>query len=345
MAVKKVEQIEPRGAVSPPWVPPRPAEPPVPAEDPVEYPSEDGIPMGSSQTQILWMIECYRILAHWFRARMDMYIAIDLLVYYERGNPDVSVVPDVFVSFGVPMQDLESYKVWAAGKPPDVVWEFGPPSSIKGDAGEKKEKFRQVGVREYWLVDPLGEHHDPRLQGFELVAGKYVRMPWEEHPDSTVAVWSPALQLEQHFTDERLRFWDRKSGKYLELPEEEKERLRLEKERLRLEEECLLLEAQRARWEAESRAERAAQERWEATACAESAAQARWEAESRVERTAQARREATSRAERAAQARKEAASRAESAAQAHEVALRKTKALEAQLAELRADARGPRNPV
>ena len=294
--------------------------------------------MGASQKQILWMIACFRTLTHWFRARMDMYIAIDLLVYYERGNPDVSVVPDVFVSFGVPMRDLESYKVWAAGKPPDVVWEFGPPSSIKGDAGEKKEKFRQVGVREYWLVDPLGEHHDPRLQGFELVDGKYVRMPWEEHPDGTVAVWSPALQLEQHFTDERLRFWDRKSGKYLELPEEEKERLRLEEERL-------LLEAQRARWEAESRAERAAQERWEATACAESAAQARWEAASRVERTAQARREATSRAERAAQARKEAASRAESAAQAHEVALRKTKALEAQLAELRADARGPRNPV
>ncbi len=287
--------------------------------------------MGASQKQILWMIECYRILAHWFRARMDMYIAIDLLVYYERGNPDVSVVPDVFVSFGVPMRDLESYKVWAAGKPPDVVWEFGPPSSIKGDAREKKEKFRQVGVREYWLVDPLGEHHDPRLQGFELVDGKYVRMPWEEHPDGTVAVWSPVLQLEQHFTDERLRFWDRKTGKYLELPEEEAERL--------------WLEAQRARWEATSQAERAAQARWEATSRAESAAQARWEAASRVERTTQARREATSRAERAAQARKEAASRAESAAQAHEVALRKTKAVEAELAELQADARGPRNPV
>ena len=259
--------------------------------------------MGSSQKQTLSMIECYRILAHWFRARMDMYIGIDQLVYYERGNPNVSVVPDVFVSFGVPKRSRPSYKVWEDGKPPDVVWEFGPPSSIKGDAAEKKEKFRQIGVREYWLVDPLDEYHDPRLQGFELVDGKYVELPWERRRDDTVTVWSPVLHLEQHFTDERLRFWDRETGKYLELPEEEAERLHLE--------------AKRARWEAESRAERAAQ--------------ARWEAESRAGRTAQARREAESRARNAAQAR--------------EVAVRKRKAAEAQLAELEARARDPRNPT
>ena len=310
MAVRKVEQSVPQSAVSPPWVPPSLVEPPVPAEEPVEYPSEDGIPMGSSDTHILSMIECYRILAHWFRGLVDVFVGIDQLVYYERGNPNVSVVPDVYVSLGVPKWSRPNYKVWEDGKPPDVVWEFGPPSSIKGDAGERKEKFRQVGVQEYWLVDPLGEYHDPRLQGFELVDGKYVRMPWEERPGGTVAVWSPVLQLEQHFTDERLRFWDRETGVYPELPEEEAKRLRLGAERS-------LWEAKRARWEAESRAERAAQ--------------VRWEAETRAGRTAQVR--------------KEAEARARSAAEAREVAIRKMKAAEAQLAELEASVRGPRNPV
>ena len=76
-------------------------------------------------------------------------------------------------------------------------------------------------------MDPSGEYHDPRVQGFDPVDGKYVALPREERPDGTVAVWSPVLQLEQHFKDERLRFWNPKAGKYLERPEEESERLQL----------------------------------------------------------------------------------------------------------------------
>ena len=224
MSVKKVQQSVPTGAgAPPPCVPPRPAPPPVPAEDPVEYPSEDGIPMAASQKQALWMIACFRVLLHWFRARVDVFVGIDMLVYYERGNNGVSVVPDVFVSFGVPQRNLPNYKVWEEGKPPDVVWEFSPPSSIKGDAREKKEKYRRMGVREYWLVDVDGKHHDRRVHGFELVDGKYVELPWKERPDGTVTVWSPALQLEQRFIDGQLRFGDRKTERYLELPEEEAE--------------------------------------------------------------------------------------------------------------------------
>ena len=40
------------------------------------------------------------------------------------------------------MRDRSSYKLLEAGKPPDAVWEFGPPSSIKGDAGKEKEQYR-----------------------------------------------------------------------------------------------------------------------------------------------------------------------------------------------------------
>ena len=288
MAVKEVQQRVPTGEGStPPWVPPRPAPPPMPAEDPVEYPSEDGLPMASSIEQALWMIACFRVLLHWFRARVDVFVGIDMLVYYERGNNGVSVVPDVFVSFGVPQRNLPNYKVWEEGKPPDVVWEFAPPSSVKGDAREKKGKYCRMGVREYWLVDPDGEHNDRRVQGFELVNGNYVELPWEEGSDGTVSVWSPVLQLEQHFTEGRLRFWDPKTDKYLELPEEEERR-------------------------------------------------ARKEAESRAEREAQARRESD-------QAREQAESRAESEAQERKVARSKRKALEAQVAELKANARAPRD--
>ncbi len=317
MPVKKVQQSVPAGAVAPqpvrpppPWVPPRPAPPPVPAEDSVEYPSEDGIPMASSFKHALWMIACFRMLMHWFRGQLDVFVGIDLLVYYERGKKKASVAPDVFVSFGVPKRALPSYKVWEAGKPPDVVWEFGSQSTVKGDAGEKKEKYRRMGVREYWLVDLDGEYHNRPLKGFELVDGKYVEMPWEERPDGTLAVWSPALQLEQHCTEGQLRFWDPKTEEYLELPEEQ----------------------------AESRAEREAQAR-------KQEAQARKQAESRADSEAQARREAD-RAREQAESRADSEALARRRAdQGREEEIRKRKAVEARLAELEARERGPRNPA
>ena len=189
--------------------------------------------MATSDKHARRMIACYRSLVHWFRCRMDMYISIDLLVYYVRGDNTVSVAPEVFVSFGVPKRSRPNYKVWEEGKPPDAVWEFGPPSSVKGDAREKKGKYRRMGVREYWLVDLDGRYHDRRVQGFELVDGEYVELPWEERPDGTLAVWSPVLQLEQQVTERRLRFWDRKAERYLELPEDEEREAREEADRAR----------------------------------------------------------------------------------------------------------------
>ena len=321
MAVKKVEQSVPTGGVAPPpvrppplWVPPCP--PPVPPEDPVEYPSEDGIPMAASLKHARWMMAGFRVLEHWFRGPLDVFVGIDMLVYYAQGDNSRSVAPDVFVSFGVEQRDLPCYKVWEEGKPPDVVWEFGSRSTAKEDAREKKEKYRRMGVREYWLVDVDGKYHDRRVQGFELVNGEYVELPWDEGPDGTVTVWSPALQLEQRFIDGQLRFWDRKTEKYLELPEEEE---------------------RGAREQAESRAESEARGRREAESRAESEAQARRESD-------QAREQAESRAESEARARMEAESRAESEARAREVEMRKRKALEARVAELESKERNPRNP-
>jgi len=80
----------------------------------------------------------------------------------------------------VPPREQPSYFAWQEGKPLDVVSEFGAPLTIRGHAGQKKETYRGMGVREYWLVDPVGGVYDPRLQGFQLVDGVYEPMPCEE---------------------------------------------------------------------------------------------------------------------------------------------------------------------
>ena len=247
-----------------PWVPPAPPRPaaseppPVPAEDPVEYPSEDGLPISTNTDHLEWMVRCYRELKHRFRGRQDLFIGCDMLIYYEPGNNKAAVAPDVFVSFGVPQRDQPSYFVWLEGKPPDVVWEFGAPLTVKGDAGEKKETYRRMGVREYWLLDPVGGVYDPRVQGFELIDGAYERMSCEEGPDGLVAVWSPVLQLEVRFADGRLRFWNRETAQYRQLPEEEAEAQIESIERaLKAEKRARkALEARLAKFEAESRSTR-----------------------------------------------------------------------------------------
>ena len=224
---------------------------PVPAEASVEYPGEDGLPMPTNLDHYAWSMVCYRMLKHRFRGCRDLLIACDMLVYYERGNNKAAVAPDVFVSFGVPPGPRSSYFVRREGKPPDVVLEFASPSTVRKDAGEKKEKYRQIGVPEYWLVDPVGGYHDPQVQGFRLVEGEYEQLPSEEGSEGMVAVWSPLLQLELRFADGQLRFWDREKALNVELPEEERDRLRLKERRGRLEERRGRLEERRGRQRSE----------------------------------------------------------------------------------------------
>ena len=105
----------------------------------------------------------------------------------------------------------------------------------------------------------MGGVYEPRVQGFELVDGVYEQMPWEEGPDGFLAAWSPVMRLELRFADGQLRFWDRETAQYLELPEEEGKRLRLEAEGAAESEAAARREAEALRREAEERAERAEQ--------------------------------------------------------------------------------------
>ena len=219
--------------------------------------------MATSLNHYAWSMVCYRMLKHRFRGCRELLIACDMLVFYKWGEDEIALAPDVFVSFGVPPGPRSSYFVQREGKPPDVVLEFASPSTVRKDAGEKKEKYRQMGVPEYWLVDPVGGYHDPQVQGFQLLDGEYERMAWEEGPDGLVAVWSPLLQMEVRFADGQLRFWDRKRARYLELPEEEaearvasKERARQKAVALQQEAEARVASKERARQKAVAQIER-----------------------------------------------------------------------------------------
>ena len=124
----------------------------------------------------------------------DLLIATEMEVYFDPPDgPWRKLRPDLFVAFGVARRpEATSYRVSEQGKPPDFVLEVSSPSTVKRDVGSKRKIYAAAGVPEYWLFDPLGEHLQPRLQGYRLADGQYLALAVTRTGDES-AIWSPVL--------------------------------------------------------------------------------------------------------------------------------------------------------
>ena len=182
----------------------------------VDYPSSDGKPLAENDLQaraILYAFGALRV--RYSDRRRDVYVSADLLIYYEEGNRKVSVAPDVFVVFGVEDHPRMNYKVWEEGKGPDFVLEVASPNTWREDVERKPGIYASLGVREYFLFDPTGEHITPRLQGYRLMGGGYERLPTVESIDRTLTLPSEVLGLELRAKGEEMRFHDPATGETL----------------------------------------------------------------------------------------------------------------------------------
>jgi len=204
---------------------------------PVYYPESDGEPMAETDTHRKQMMYLLDALEDYFRDDPNVYVAGNLFVYYEEGDPTQVVAPDVFVVEGVPKRDRRIYQVWKEGKGPDVVFELTSRDTRQKDLGPKKGIYEMLGVEEYFLFDPFGEYLEPRLAGFRLVGWGYRQIEDEE------PMMSRVLGLELRAEGEMLRLVDPATGEKLLTPleaqearrqaEAEVERLRAELARLR----------------------------------------------------------------------------------------------------------------
>ncbi len=196
--------------------------------------------MAETDTHRDQMVDLIHCLRERFRDDPNVYVAGNLLLYYEEGNPQASVAPDVFVVFGVADHPRRIYKLWEEGKGPDLVIEITSKSTKLEDLGAKRALYADMGVREYFLYDPLNEWLKPPLALYRLENGDYVRVePTGERLPSEVT------GLEFGVADGWLRAFDPSTGEPLPTPGEEAEARRREAE---------------ARRKAEARAEELAQE-------------------------------------------------------------------------------------
>ncbi len=226
---------------------------PAPAAVPIHYPSSDGKPMAENDAQRSAITYGIGALSRHFGDRPDVYVSGDLLIYYEEGDPRVSIAPDVFVVFGVEKRRRPNYRLWEEGRAPAFVLEVASPSTWRDDVGWKRSVYARLGVREYWRYDPAGEHLPARLQGERLTRAGYVRQPAETAPDGTLTLRSRTLGLELRAAPGReMRFRDPATGQELRSHDEEAEG-RLEAEARAADAEARVADAEARAADAEAR--------------------------------------------------------------------------------------------
>ena len=179
------------------------------------------------------MIDLWTPLAKRYEDRPDVFVAADLLVYYDGATPSRSSArrtsPDLLVAFGVPKRERGSFTVWEEGKAPDFVLEIVSPETGLKDRHDKPGLYQRMGASEYFLFDPR-TRTKPRLLAWSLTRKTATPLPVAPVADGMVGARSEVLGLDlchtspwplaDHHLPEagRLRWRDPGSGRLLETP-------------------------------------------------------------------------------------------------------------------------------
>jgi Uma2 family endonuclease len=172
----------------------------------IEYPESDGRPMGETDLHRDWMFRILEILRYRYR-NQRVYIASDLLLYYEQGNPKKFIVPDDFIVLDCDPGRRRTFKTWEECRVPDVVFEVTSRSSKHKDSVKKPRIYEQLGVQEYFVYDPTCDYLKPGLRGFRLLDGGYAPI------ESVNGLFEcKTLKLGLRLNDTELQFFDLASG-------------------------------------------------------------------------------------------------------------------------------------
>lgn len=91
----------------------------------------------------------YRIFSNFLRHRRCRAFPDGMALYFEDG--------DMFIPDGMIVCDKSKIRADGVHGAPDLVVEVLSPSSVNRDRGVKKAAYERIGVREYWIVNPLSK--------------------------------------------------------------------------------------------------------------------------------------------------------------------------------------------
>lgn len=163
--------------------------------------------MGDTDYHSIALIDLRESLEDYFLDN-DVYIASNLILYYEEGNAGARRDPDILVAKGVGKHRRRSFRVWEEKTVPRVHFEIASRKTWRSDIGEKRELYARIRVQEYFVFDPEAKYIDPPLQGFRTVRGKSVPII----PEADGSLISKELGIRLVAEGERLRLFDLKTG-------------------------------------------------------------------------------------------------------------------------------------
>src|SRR5262249_40024151 len=128
-----------------------------------------------------------------FFARLPFYVAMNLLMYYEEGNPRGRRDPDILVAKGVGTHKRRSFRFWEEQRKPCALFEVASKKTWKEDVGDKRVLYERLGIPEYFIFDPEAKYLKVPLLGFRLRKGAYV--PLKPAADGSLTSQQLGLRL------------------------------------------------------------------------------------------------------------------------------------------------------
>lgn len=176
----------------------------------IYYPTEEKKKLGETDYQHLQISMLEQMLQTFLLNRTDVYLASDLILYYEEGNVNKRVAPDLMICFGVENKLRRNYKLWEEKVVPQVVIEVASRETWQKDVTTKRRLYEKLGVQEYYVIDPEYLYLPTPLMAYRLEFGELVRQAIYDNK-----VFSPALNLELVDTGKDFRLFDSKANKFL----------------------------------------------------------------------------------------------------------------------------------
>ncbi|MCY3954071.1 MAG: Uma2 family endonuclease [bacterium] len=186
----------------------------------VAYPATPSVPDSDLHSLVRYLT--YGALREHFAGHPDCFVGQDLNIYYRRHPRRASVAPDVFVCYGVHSGDLElaaSYRLWDVGAPPAFVLEITSENTYPADLEEKPAKYLEMGVEEYWRLDPTGgDFYTPILQGDRRTGDTWEAIAVDDDGNGGLCGHSGVLNLDLCAQAHQLRLRDPRTGNWIPDP-------------------------------------------------------------------------------------------------------------------------------
>lgn len=140
-------------------------------------PETDLVLPGESDAHLNAILYLHQALRYVFKDVSQTYVGANQSFYFEEGIPEAQCTPDLFVVKGVSKHNRCNYKLWEEKVTPSAIFEITSRQTRVEDLGTKRGLYELLGIREYFVFDPLGEYLSPQLHAYHLVpAGHYQQM-------------------------------------------------------------------------------------------------------------------------------------------------------------------------